>query len=279
LISQTPIDEFNLEIRIIVFFVIILIIFIIQWIVQLFISILSRRTKTIPLGAVNALKFLVRLTAAISGLYLMIVLFVVSLESIFGISALLGAIISFGSAQWVSNFISGLYILVTRPFGVNDFIALSQETQGKVVEISINYTKIQTIYGIYHLIPNRIFLKANIRVFNQKITRKIGSTEASMRFGDINVRDIYNIARSLIEEKVVRYTFTWSAPLGNLKETKFSLQRVCDIYAGVFGYKPEFFLRSMGYKQNFTFIVTTHTSDILINNFLDFRNEIVRQFH
>jgi hypothetical protein len=206
-------------------------------------------------------------------------LFKAPLETFFGISALLGVVISFGSAQWVSNFISGLYILIVRPFSVHDFIGLSPEVEGEVMEVSINYTKIKTIDGIYHLVPNRIFLKANIRHYNRKRTRRIGSTEALLDLKEFKVRDIYDIARLLVEEKVVRYSFNWSAPLGNLIDAKYRIQQVCDIYSGVFGYQPEFFLNSMSYKMHFTFIVTTHNANTLLENIRDFRKEIIKQFH
>ena len=83
----------------------------------------------------------------------------------------------------------------------------------------------------------------------------------------------------MIEEEVVRYTFIWGAPLENLKSTKEKIQEVCDIYAGVFGYKPEFFMFTLDYRMQFKFIVTTHSTEILLQNIREFRNEIVAQFH
>ena len=83
----------------------------------------------------------------------------------------------------------------------------------------------------------------------------------------------------LIEEEVVRYTFIWGAPLGDLKSTKGKIQEVCDIYAGVFGYKPEFFLYSLDYRMQFKMIITTHSTELLLKNVMKFRNEIVARFH
>ena len=86
-------------------------------------------------------------------------------------------------------------------------------------------------------------------------------------------------ALSFIEEDVTWYTFTWGAPIGNLKQSKQKLQEVCDIYAGVFGFTPEFFLYTMGYRMQFKFVVISHSSEILIQNIRDFRNDIVALFH
>lgn len=94
------------------------------------------------------------------------------------------------------------------------------------------------------------------------------------RIGSLN-----SFALELIEEDVVRYTFLWGAPIGDLKSTKQKIQEVCDIYAGIFGYRPEFFLYTFDYRMQFKFIITTHSSETLIRNIREFRNEIVSRFH
>ena len=258
----------------------IIFIFLIQWILQKIISRQLRKIERIPLDVINALKVLLQLGAAIIILYLIVFLYELPVEGILGVSALLGAIISFGSAQTLSNFIAGLYIVLTRPFGVDDFIALGNEIRGQVVEISLAYTKIRTINNIYHYIPNKNFMIANIIIYKQKIQRRIGITEAQdLQTQKSRMSNIKALALQLIEEEVVRYTFIWGAPLGNLKSTKEKIQEVCDIYAGVFGYKPEFFLFTLDYRMQFKFIVTTYSPEILLQNIREFRNEIVAKFH
>ncbi|MFW9906708.1 MAG: mechanosensitive ion channel domain-containing protein [Candidatus Thorarchaeota archaeon] len=194
------------------------------------------------------------------------------LESAFGISAILGAIISFGSVQWISNFLAGIYLLITRPFGVGDFISIQSDISGEVIEISLNYTRIRTINNIYQLIPNRVFLRSNIVNYGHKIRRRLGTKEGSA----LGLKDL---ARVIREEKVIRYSFNWGAPLGDVERTKYTLQEVCDVYAGVFGYKPEFFLNSIDYRMQFKIIVTTHNAELLSQNIREFRNEIVSRFH
>jgi len=272
MISQKIFPELTTEMQIVIFIVVIVLVLIIQWILLLIIKIVIHKVEKIPLDIVNAVKFLTRLGAAIFILYIALVLFEVPLNSIFGISAVLGAIITFGSLQWITNFIAGLYILITRPFGVGDFIGIGEDTKGEIIEVTLNYTKIKTIYGIFHLIPNRVFLKANITNFTQKIQRRVGVTDTQ----EVGILDL---ARMLIEEKVVRYTFNWGAPLGDITTTKYKIQQVCDIYTGVFGYKPEFYLYNIGYRMKFKFIVITHNAETLIENINEFRNEIVALFH
>jgi len=266
------------EIKLIIFLGGSLSIYCIHWLAQLIITIGVEKRKKLSLDIINVIRILIRVGGLITELFLIIYIFNLPMEQIFGLSAFLGAIISFGSTKSISNFIAGLYIMLTHPFGVDDIIELEDEIRGQVVEISLNYTKIRTVNNIFHLIPNENFLKANIIIFRQKLQRNIGTTEASS-LKKSRFRSLKEYALRLIEEDVVWYTFTWGAPLGNLKQSKLKLQEVCDIYAGVFGFTPEFFLYTMGYRMQFKFIVVTHSSEILIQNIRDFRNDIVALFH
>jgi len=267
------------EIKIVVFLGGSLAIYCIHWLVQLIITIGVEKKKKISLDIVNFIRILVRIGGLVAELLLIIYLFDLPMEQIFGLSAFLGAIVSFGSTKAISNFIAGLYIMLTHPFGVDDIIELEDEIRGQVIEISLNYTKIRTVNNIFHLIPNENFLKANITVFRQKIKRNIGTAEVLSSHKKSRFRSLQEYALSFIEEDVVWYTFTWGAPLGNLKMSKRKLQEVCDIYAGVFGFTPEFFLYTMGYRMQFKFVVISHSSEIIIQNIRDFRNDIVALFH
>ncbi len=270
----------SFEFRLIMLITLAILIYVLQWLSQLFVKRIASWMKFISRDLQNGIQFSIRFIAAVIVLYLAINLFAVSLESLFGLSAVLGAIISFGSVQWVSNFISGVYILITRPFGVKDFIAINSETSGEVVEISLNYTKVRTIDNIYHIIPNRLFLITNIQKYSETSYRGVGSSEASKKPKKHIRSTVYGIAKKFIlEEKVVRYTFNITIPHGDLEMIKFKLQETCDIYSGVFGYKPEFFLMNFSFKLTFRFIVTTHNATILIDNLRDFRNKLLEQFY
>jgi small conductance mechanosensitive channel len=58
-------------------------------------------------------------------------------------SAVGGAAIGFASTRTIGNFIAGLYLLVTRPFRVGDYVRIDG-IEGIVKEITINYAKILT---------------------------------------------------------------------------------------------------------------------------------------
>lgn len=272
--------NFPPEVKFLVYLLLVMMILLFNWIIQIILSRKFGKLRIIPLDILNAVKVLANLSSAIFILYITMFLYGLSIEGIIGVSAFIGAILSFGSTQILSNFIAGLYIVFTKPFGVNDLIALEDEVKGQVVEISLNYTKIKTINDIYHYIPNKSFLTTNLEIFKQRVERRIGNLEAEARHQYTSrFKLIQNLAQYFIEEEVIRYTFVWGAPLGSLEMTKKRIQEVCDIYSGVFGFKPEFFLYSLDYRMQFKIIVTTHDPDLLLKNIREFRNNIVEKFH
>ncbi|MFW9779068.1 MAG: mechanosensitive ion channel domain-containing protein [Candidatus Heimdallarchaeota archaeon] len=126
---------------------------------------LLRRIKTrVSPELHNALRTLGRATFLLLGLF-----WIVGEELFFGAAALLGTAIGFASSTTIGNFISGLYLLVTNPFNVGDYVMIpSFKAEGIVEEISINYTKILTPQGIHVIISNQKLLGASI--FNTNIT-------------------------------------------------------------------------------------------------------------
>ena len=280
MISQTFIDALSPELKFVFLIIIILVLLIANWIIQFILSSQIFRIRRIPLDIINLFKVGCKLITALLILYSIMILYGLSVEGIIGVSAFLGAIVSFGSTQMLSNLFAGIYIVFTRPFRVDDFIAIGNEVRGQVVEISLNYTRIRTINDIFHYIPNKNFMTSNITIYKRRIKRRIGDTEAqALHAKKSRIRSIRTFALQLIEEEVVRYTFIWGAPLGDLKSTKEKIQEVCDIYTGVFGYKPEFFLYSLDYRMQFKMIITTHSTELLLKNVMKFRNDIVARFH
>lgn len=83
------------------------------------------------------------------------------MEWFVGLSALTGAAIGFASTQTVGNFLAGLYIMISRPFMVGDYVRIG-DVEGEVREITINYTKIYTPTCNIMEMPNRKVLDSTI---------------------------------------------------------------------------------------------------------------------
>jgi len=76
-------------------------------------------------------------------------------------SALGGAAIGFASTRTLGNFIAGIFVFLTRPFRVNDYIRIDN-IEGVVEEITFNYTKIRTQSNTLVFISNLKILDQNI---------------------------------------------------------------------------------------------------------------------
>ena len=126
----------------------------------------ARRIKLEKHGE-NIIKLTSRIIIVAVGLVILLTIYGMPTEWFVGVSALTGAAIGFASTQTVGNFLAGLYIMVSRPFMVNDYVKIG-EVEGEVREITINYTKIYTpTYNITE-IPNRRVLDSTIVNYSGK---------------------------------------------------------------------------------------------------------------
>jgi small conductance mechanosensitive channel len=76
-------------------------------------------------------------------------------------SALGGAAIGFASQRTLGNFLAGIFIFVTHPFRVNDYVKVDN-VEGIVDEITFNFTKILTR-------SNTLVFISNLRILDQTV--------------------------------------------------------------------------------------------------------------
>lgn len=75
-------------------------------------------------------------------------------------------ILGFASQQLFSNLFSGIFIVFSRPFKINDIIEF-QGSKGRVIEISLNSTIIQDENGDKIIIPSSTILTDKIKLFKE----------------------------------------------------------------------------------------------------------------
>lgn len=91
-------------------------------------------------------------------------------------------VLGFALKDVLSNFVSGLLILFTRPFRIGDQIVID-ETEGTVERILLRATQIRTYDGRHVLVPNA-------EVFTSRITN---NTAAPVRRATVTVRLPYDV--------------------------------------------------------------------------------------
>ncbi len=78
------------------------------------------------------------------------------------IGGAIGVGVGFGLQNIISNFVSGIIILIEEIIKVDDFVDLQSGVMGKVTEINLRYTRITTTDLIDIIVPNSEFISGRV---------------------------------------------------------------------------------------------------------------------
>lgn len=226
----------------------------------------AARTGKIPLDVVNGIKLLVRLITAI-----VIIVFIISFtqlpsEITLAISAVFGTVIGFASITAIQNFISGLYIIITRPFGINDLIAIG-ENEGIVTEISLNYTKLISTSGKRMLLSNRNVLNGTIINYTRtgKLKKKDEKSPSKI------------LKHILSGKEITQYAFTLELPRDKPRLVKESLEEVAKEWEPKLGYKPVYMLWGLTKFAKYRIILPADNPETILKNRASFIKDLYRK--
>jgi small-conductance mechanosensitive channel len=85
----------------------------------------------------------------------------VDVRVLVGAAGVLTVAVGFAAQTSASNLISGLFLMVERPFVVGDIISIG-DTRGEVMSIDLLSSKIRTFNNLMVRIPNETLVKSNI---------------------------------------------------------------------------------------------------------------------
>ncbi|MHA2502810.1 MAG: mechanosensitive ion channel domain-containing protein [Candidatus Kariarchaeaceae archaeon] len=224
-------------------------------------------SKQLPADLFNAIKVLTRFALAMVWIYITIVVLNLAESTVIGLSVILGSVLSFASIYTIQNFVSGLYILTTEPFSVNDLVRIGA-SEGVVIEISLNYTRLLNFDGMVESIPNKKILGSSIINYDQPIT----STSKSENFID-------SIKQQFDDTEVTKYTFVWGTPLIDYRNIIDRLDSICEEYQDIFGYRPTYLPYTINHRFEFSFILKADDPMTILRHKTDFLDKISLQFH
>ncbi len=95
-----------------------------------------------------------------------------SLSILVGAAGILSVAVGFASQTSASNLISGLFLVVERPFSVGDVITLGGTT-GEVLSIDLLSVKLRTFDNLYVRIPNETLIKSEVTTLTKFPIRRI----------------------------------------------------------------------------------------------------------
>ncbi len=119
--------------------------------------------------AKNGVSFVIFLLATIVIFYTIPSLRALGL-TLFASAGILAAIIGFASQAAFSNIISGIFIVIFKPFRVDDIIMIGTNMQGVVEDITLRHTVIRSFENRRIVIPNSII--SNEVIVNSTITEE-----------------------------------------------------------------------------------------------------------
>jgi len=137
----------------------------------------------LDLGARHTLSTMARY--AIIGIAILIGLHVagIPLRSLAIFAGAFGIGIGFGMQNIISNFISGIILLIERPMRVGDVITLEDSALGTVEKFSARSTTIITPEGTTMTVPNSKFIEAKITNLTHPVPQLRGSVKVGVAYG------------------------------------------------------------------------------------------------
>lgn len=87
---------------------------------------------------------------------------------------IIGVALGFASQTVISNFLSGVFLYIDRPFRPGDPVSLDDvNVSGVVHDVSVFSTRIRTWDGIFVRVPNDKVFNATIKNFSMNVARRI----------------------------------------------------------------------------------------------------------
>ena len=152
--------------------------FILRKIISLFIVKYSKRLKADPTNfsfLKNSISFIV-FTAAIIFIFYYIPTFRQFGKALFAGVGIFAAVIGFALQKTLSNLISGLFILMFKPFRIDDTLKFTDNKMGVVEEITLRHTIIRDYENRRIIIPNSVISEeviVNSNISDKKINKHI----------------------------------------------------------------------------------------------------------
>lgn len=198
--------------------------------------------------------------------------------------ALVGTAIGLAFSRALSNIVSGMYLLVARPFRVGDYIRLG-DSEGVVLEITLNYTRILRSDHTRQFIPNSAAIDSRMTNFRVRIDDYL--EERGMKYHredfdfdddkDTRLDDAIERLKYLTKgDEMYRYTFDEEIDRTcNRSEREAYYTALCAKWSEEFILPPEFFFWSSTattITYRFAFMVSD-ARDIMTKG-IQFRTEV-----
>jgi small-conductance mechanosensitive channel len=146
----------------------------------------------------NVLNSIVWWSIILIGIFFASPHFKIDLSGLLVAGGIVAVIIGFASQSVVSNFVSGIFLIIERPMKIGDNINIGDVT-GNVEHIQILSTIVRTFEGIYVRVPNEKVFTSNIKNYVSNVARRF-DYKIGISYRDDADRAIM-IIRDIIEQE------------------------------------------------------------------------------
>ena len=288
---------------------------------KLLMKIMKKRLKLkgIPPDMYNGMKFFLKIFVAFGIVILVTYLLHIDKKYTVLISGIVGTAISFASMKAINNFIAGVWITLTTPFQIGDYVKIGNK-EGLIIEISLNYTKLMYQDRNITMIPNIECLKSNIINYTISTTwfadeiiklesqiedvkgKKIKKKEAVLNIKHLkqklermnqNYEQIKEIQKKIDKKdlnsnkKHSKYVdedrivrYTFSVALNRNPSRNFKLlDEICKKWKKEFEILPKFLVSGVDAHMHYYFIIITPDPMDIIDFMDDFYKDIYKKLY
>ncbi len=116
-------------------------------------------------------------------------------------AGILAAAVGFGSQQAISNIVSGIFMVLFKPFRVGDYVDLGGENKGTVMDISLRHTTIKNAENRMIIVPNNV-------LNNQSIINSSIVSAATCAFVNVGIGYGSDINRAMVimQEEALKHS-------------------------------------------------------------------------
>ncbi len=197
-------------------------------------------------------------------------------------SIIIGLAIGIAVSLAMRNFVAGIYVMVTNPFEVGDYVRIGTN-EGIVLEISLTYTKLRQIDGTTTLIPNDNVMSSAVTNFRfvQKRQLEPETTQQSEDIASIPSR-IWKVLSKVVDpSKLIQYSFELRFPISqSIDYYDQKLTPVMKRWTRKFGFKPVYALSSTSHLAfTYTFTIFVENPKLLLEHRSNFIEDISRAIY
>lgn len=171
--------------------------FVINLLTKLLIGLAARRLKIDPMEANIAHKWIMTAATVILALMAMELLKIpLAAFAFLGGAIAIGA--GFGMQTLLKNLISGLMLLLERPFKIRDVVEVGG-IRGEITDINIRSCTIRSVTGIETLVPNSTFLEQNVTNWTLSSQLVRYTVKVGVAYG-VDVDEVARLLREVAEK-------------------------------------------------------------------------------